>query len=742
MPRRWPRNIYLEAAAAETRVRPTRGHVPVTSRISFFHAELDTRTAQVDSFKKGELVNRSALVACATALLCSGVAASAATQPIEDFARRPQMQGVTISPDGKFIVFLSGVGDETVLMTLDRSAAGSAFKRVTASVPGKFDIGWCRFANQKRLLCGVYGNLVGKKYVQPPYTRMFAIDADGKNYKSLDQSERQGNLFAASTSMRNFDINQGPVVDKSFNSPTGTWNNDAPSNSAVATYASAFNPSRQDSVIDFTMGEDDTVLMEMDDDGDGHSSIFVLNIYSGNRGVRMPAHPPIRNYFTDGRGNPRLGWGMEGVTPSYFARLDGDSDWRKLGATQIYTEANRLRPIAMAWATNSAYAMGNYAGRDALWSIDLTDKTEPKLLFNHALVDVGEPILRSDRSLLGVRYDVERPYVWYSDETLRALVERLERLYPGRVHDIVDSSEDAKILVIRQSSDVDLGTYYVYDRDKDKLSKLGTAYPELDQAALGTMTNIVYKAADGTEVPGYLTVPSGKEKKNLPLIVMPHDGPIARDSWEFSFLRNFLANRGYAVLQMNYRGSSGFGLNWRTSAHQDWGGRTWSDIHDATRWAVAEGIADPQRVCILGWGFGGYSALLGAARNGDTYKCAVSINGIADLEMQINHGIVTGDKEIRRFQIGSDAEKLKRDSPVQLASQVNVPVLLVHGTKDWQVQPDQSKAMDVALKRNGRQSRLVLIKGGTHELERQSDRVLLLKEVENFLSANLRASTN
>ncbi|HEX6637972.1 MAG TPA: alpha/beta fold hydrolase, partial [Steroidobacteraceae bacterium] len=586
-------------------------------------------------------MNRSMRVASATALLCSSALLTSSvlaatpshgSPPIESFARRPQMHGVILSPDGHHVAFLSGIGDETALMTFDRTSSGATFKRITNSVPGKFDIGWCRFANHERLLCGLYGNLIGKKYVEPPYTRMFAIEVDGSTYKSLDQSERQGNLFAASTSMRNFDINQGPMVDRSINSNRGDWTRDAPSNSSVATYSSAFIPDRQDQVVDFTPGEDDSVLMQMDDDGDGFNSIFVLNIYSGNRGVRMPDHPPIQEYVTDGRGNPRLGWGLEGVVTNYYARLDGENDWRKLGVAQIFTEENRLRPIAMAWATNTAYAIGNYAGRDALWSIDLADKSEPKLLFNHALVDVGEPLLRSDRSLLGVRYDVERPYVWYADETLRSLTERLERIYPGRVHDIVDSSEDMKVLVVRSSSDVDLGTYYLYDREKDKLSKLGSSYPELDGSkALGTMTNIVYKASDGTEVPGYLTVPTGKEKKNLPLIVMPHDGPLARDSWQFSFLRTFLASRGYAVLQMNYRGSSGFGQHWRNAAWQDWGGLTYSDIHDATRWAIAEGIADPKRVCILGWGFGGYAALLGAARNSDTYHCAVSINGIADL---------------------------------------------------------------------------------------------------------------
>jgi dipeptidyl aminopeptidase/acylaminoacyl peptidase len=252
------------------------------------------------------------------------------------------------------------------------------------------------------------------------------------------------------------------------------------------------------------------------------------------------------------------------------------------------------------------------------------------------------------------------------------------------------------------------------------------------------MTGIVYKAADDTDIPGYLTIPTGAERKNLPLIVMPHDGPLARDSWKFSFLRTFLANRGYAVLQMNYRGSAGFGLNWMLKAHQDWGGISYSDIQDATRWAVSQGIADPKRICILGWGFGGYAALLGAARDSDTYRCAVSIGGIADLEMQKVEAMIFGDKEFRRAQIGSDAEKLKHDSPLQNVAQIRIPVLLVHGTKDWQVQVDQSRAMARVLKQNNKPYRVVIIDDAGHELDRKSDRMTLLKEVELFLAQNLK----
>src|SRR5262249_3722396 len=159
-----------------------------------------------------------------------------------------------------------------------------------------------------------------------------------------------------------------------------------------------------------------------------------------------------------------------------------------------------------------------------------------------------------------------------------------------------------------------------------------------------------------------------------------------------SFLRTFLANRGYAVLQMNYRGSAGLGLAWRDAAKDDWGGRVYSDIQDGTKWAVSEGIADPKRVCILGWGFGGYEALLSAARNTDTYRCAGSINGITDLALQDELG--------QQFEKRDAARKGDQDSPLANAAKMNIPVLLVHGSKDWQVQMDHAQEMEDALDRN------------------------------------------
>jgi len=688
-----------------------------------------------DGSKKGDHSMSRSWKGIFTSVICGATGlAAAAPQNLENFARRPQMHGVSISADGRYVAFLSGAGDETTVMTFDRSQSGGPFKRVAASEPNKFDIGWCRWATDRRAVCGLFGNIRGKRYAEPPFKRLFAVNGDGTALKTLEASRDDANPLKPKTSMRNLNMNYGADLEHSNQSMITLQMGNSLGYSVGQNFVSQFNPDRQDEVIDFAPGDSNTLLIQADDDRDGYPSVLAVNIDNANRAVKMLQSPPIQLFITDGRGNPRLGWGnaKSGET-GYFVRLEDERDWKPLASIKSAGMVGQLRPIAIGVEPNTAYAYGIFEGRDALWSIDLTDREPPKLLFKHPLVDVGEPILSTDRRLLGVRYDVERPYVWYANPKHRELIDRLEGQFPGRAFDIVDSSWGQKILVLQSTSDVDYGTYYLYDTEKDKLQKLGTAYPELDQKALGTMTNIIYKAADGTEIPGYLTVPTGAEKKNLPLVVMPHDGPAARDSWKFSFLRTFLANRGYAVLQMNYRGSSGLGVQWRNDAKRDWGGLVYSDIQDGTKWAVSEGIADPKRICILGWGFGGYEALLSAARNDGTYRCAGSINGIADLGLQ--------DELAAQFERRSQDEGLKaksaQDSPLANAAKINIPVLLVHGTKDWQVQLDHTLEMEDALDKHGKDVTTIEIKNGTHELERQSDRMTLLKEVQAFLQENL-----
>ncbi len=280
----------------------------------------------------------------------------------------------------------------------------------------------------------------------------------------------------------------------------------------------------------------------------------------------------------------------------------------------------------------------------------------------------------------------------------------------------------------------------MFDTTTSKVSPLGKAYPNRDAATLAPMRSIFYPARDGTRIPGYLSVPVGAADNELPLVVMPHGGPMARDEWEYFFLREFLVSRGYAVLQMNFRGSSGYGSQWFFAAHQDWGGLTYDDIVDGTRWAIEQGIADPARVCIVGWSFGGYAALLGAQRNADLFRCSVDIAGVSDLGMLIDEGHDFTDFEIERRQIGTDPAKLKRDSPRRHAADFRVPVLMIHGTTDGQVPIEQSEVMDGALRRAGVAHRFVRVRDADHSFSETKDKVTMMREIEQFLGEYLPPS--
>lgn len=669
----------------------------------------------------------------------SAGSALAAPQPLEHFARMPQIRDVAISPDGGHVAFISSFDDASVIMTFDRRAGGD-FQRLSASEPGRFDLHKCEWANNSRLLCSLTGNIRDRRYAQTPFMRMVAVDSDGSNLKVLESSEDRGNLLAAKTSPQN--LKMGVNMRQSMNGADDTSGRQDYTQKNSGDYGRSLDRAsgqRQDFVIDTTPG-DDSVLIQVDHDANGYPSVFEMDINSGLRKLRVRDRRPITRFVTDAKGEVRLGWGStRGLNTHYFVRIDGSEEWQPLAKIPAFSDDRQLKPIGVAHRKNTAYALGDFEGREALWIVDLTDQRAPEILFTHPLVDVGEPLVTPDRRFLGVRYDVDRPFVYYHDEGVRSAMEQINAQLKQHFSLIVDMTSDEKMLVIRSFSDVDQGTYYLFDRDEKKLQRLGSAYPELATDSLGSMRAIEYKAADGTVIPGYLTVPSGSRAENLPLIVMPHDGPDARDSWSFSFLRTFLANRGYAVLQMNYRGSAGYGKKWKLAAHQDWGGLAYSDITDATRWAIEQGIADPKRVCIAGWGFGGYTALLGAARNQDLYKCAISIAGISDLQMLREHAVIFGlaEQAYRREQIGADLAKLQRDSPLQQASKIEAPVLLVHGDKDWQVQIDQSKKMEAALKKSKKEHKAVYITGAGHELDRRSDRITLLQQVEDFLQRNI-----
>jgi dipeptidyl aminopeptidase/acylaminoacyl peptidase len=626
-------------------------------------------------------------------LLVTG-ATHAEPPPISAFARLEQIRGPSISDDGRFVAYISQVKGNRVAVVIDLQAPATPAKAVLSVDQEKdFDMTWCRWANKSRLLCGFQAPMsIPGRTIRT--SRMMSVNADGSDVKLLRQD-----------TLNTIALDQDEVLD--------------------------MTPDNPDSVLVQTFER-----TQAGGRPEPYPSVFELNVYSGKMKPHTKDHAPIRHFYSDGRGNIRLATGLDGTITTYYARLDGDKEWRKLAQIEAYERGNALVPQSIIPGTNTAYGIGGSGGRNALFKIDLEDKAKPELIFDHALVDVTRSMRTADGNLVGVFYELERPFVYYTDERVGALMQRINKALPGTFNVLTSISRDEKTAVIAARSDTDAGTYYVLNVTTSQLKKLGTAYPELPADQLPRMRSIEYKAADGTLIPGYLTIPNGVRAEKLPLIVLPHGGPIARDTWRFDFLRHFLASRGYAVLQMNFRGSAGYGEKWFHDAFQDWGGVTYSDIADAARWASAQGIADPQRMCIVGWSFGGYSALVGAVRNPDLFKCSASIAGLSDLVELRGDARGVGAKVVQK-QIGNDKDKLRAASPVDHAADVQMPVLLIHGTLDAQAPYEQSKDMASALKKAGKNYKFVTIENADHSLVRESERTLLLTELEQFLLAYL-----
>jgi dienelactone hydrolase len=633
----------------------------------------------------------------------------AATPPsIEDFASRPQVEDVSISPDGRYLAMIQPRDGKGYAVVSDRRAGKDQAARLVITEPDHFRLNWCRWATNTRLLCGLRA-MVNDRVVYA-ITRLVAVDADGRNLRVLIQNsgEAQGQF--------------------------------------------------QDSIVNWNPGRPDTVLVEADEGrsasdlasdaqvyGDvgthGLPAVYDLNVISGGLSILQHARDPIRHWITDKRGQVRIGWGFRGTAISYWAHLEGESSWRRLSKFEIFSRENHFTPIAInAEDPNLAYAIGGSEGRNAVWLIDLTDKEEPKLVFSHPLVDVDEPVIGRDGRLIGVQYDDGYPLTYYTDSDIGDLMGGVQKLRPGTFSTLEGSTLDDQVLLIRSQSDMDEDKFLLLDRAAHKVTQVGATYPDRDPATLAPMRSISYPARDGTRIPGYLSVPRGVAPTHLPLIVMPHGGPIARDSWRYFFLREFLVSRGYAVLQMNFRGSAGYGGDWFFAAHQDWGGLTYDDVVDGARWAVQQGISDPQRVCIVGWSFGGYIALLGAQRNPELFQCAVDIAGVSDLGLLIDEGHNWTDSDSVKRQVGVNAEKLKHDSPHLHAEEFKVPLLMLHGKMDAQVPFEQSEVMDKALTRAHIAHRFAVVPEADHQFSQVKDRVTLLKETEGFLAEHLPAT--
>lgn len=339
----------------------------------------------------------------------------------------------------------------------------------------------------------------------------------------------------------------------------------------------------------------------------------------------------------------------------------------------------------------------------------------------------------------------EKPTYEWLDAELGATHTALAKAFKGKDVELTEWSADRTRFLVRVASPSSPGVRYLFDKTRKELSPLGEEYPELKDAALGQTSWITYKARDGLEIPAYLTLPPGLAAgAKPPLIVLPHGGPTARDTYDFDYIAQFLATRGYAVLQPQFRGSWGFGAAFEKAGAGEWGGKMQTDLLDGI--AAVSDKADAGKVCIVGASFGGYAALAGATMHPDAYKCAASVAGVSDLGLLLaEEWRVYGDdsasaSELRGMLGAADKGKLNATSPALLVTKATAPILLIHGDKDTIVPPEQSQVMANALKAAGKPVEYVVLAGENHYLTRSATRTQMLQALETFLAKNLPAA--
>lgn len=647
--------------------------------------------------------------------LLAGVAGAASAElPLNEAAKRFGVResawGADLSPSGRKVVFLSaGPGSSTIAKVLDLDT-----KKVTPifGSSGKPEsLEWCEFATDTQLICE-YSAIDDIGGTPAGFSKLLTLRSDGTKQQSLGSKRAGYDMYT-----RQYD---GAILD---------W---MPDDEGSVLMSRTYVPKIEERATNI---KDDRL-------GLGVDRVELATLRS--KTVEDPRRTAAL-YVSDGRGNVRVmahsevdGTDQWTGLFNFRYRASGDRDWKNLGQYNQRTETG-IWPVAVEHSTNSVYLLEDLNGRDALYRMALDGSGTKTLVAKHDQVDI-DGVIRIDRGLpvIGYTYTDDRGRATYFDPEFKQLSSSLSKALPTTpLIDFVAASRDAKTLLVHASADTHPGTFYVLDRATKKMEPLLLSREHLDGQQLAPVRSISYPAADGKMIPAYLTMTSDGPDKGRPAVVLPHGGPSARDSFGFDWLAQFLASRGYAVIQPNYRGSAGYGDEFLgENAFRDWK-TAMSDISASAQYLVNQGIADPNKLAIVGWSYGGYAALQSAALEPDRYKAVVAIAPVTDLSMLRRDSEDYVTSKVTRDFIGSDGQNLKQGSPLQNAARIKSPVLLVHGDLDLNVRNTHSTKMVDALQKAGTPVEFVRYKDLAHQLDDSNARAEMLVKVGQLLDRTI-----
>jgi len=641
------------------------------------------------------------------ALIAMGMlAGQASAVDLERYLKRDQFTDIKISPDGEYYAATVPMEDRTALAILRRTDG----KIVGSFVPPpknhatRFD-----WVNRERVLIGL-----------------------AEKIGSLDEPRLTGELYAMNADGGRGELLVGYRVEG--NGP-GT----------------RIQPKKVETVAAFMFDElandDRNVLVSIwPFSEDPFTRVDRLDVQSGRR--TTIARSPVRraDFTSDNAGQVRFahGAGADNVNKLYYREASGDT-WKLVNDEAVNGRIEQA--IGFSADNTLAYFTSEQdKGPDVIVSWDpATGKRTP--LLRDTQVDPSRIIHRPGTSIpVGALYLGDKPRTRFFDETSAdaRLYRSLEAAFGGDAIYITSSTRDGKQLLVEAWSGQNPGDFYIFNTEAKKAEHLISRSSWVDAATSAKVTPVALKARDGLDINGFLTVPAGKTGAKLPMVVLPHGGPFGIfDDGSYDIEPQLLAAAGYAVLQVNFRGSGNFGRAYRSAGARQWGGAMQDDLTDATRWAIDQGHADPARICIYGASYGGYAALMGAAKEPSLYKCAAGYVGVYDLPMMFTTGDIqsrgSGETYLREWL--GNPQQLGAMSPVNLAAQIKVPVFLAAGGEDKRAPIQHTKRMEAALNKAGVPVETLYYSTEGHGFYTDPHRREYYTKLLAFLSKNLGGET-
>jgi dipeptidyl aminopeptidase/acylaminoacyl peptidase len=612
--------------------------------------------------------------------------------PVEAFGALPAAYQVKLSPDGQKIAYKGNIQGKAFIASYNLKTGKKEYLVHTDNQ--KFKLGWFRWANNKIILVSAhYPNQ--DRTVKYGESRLLKVRADGSSPAEPVVKLRRKDLITQF----------------------------------------------QSSVVDFLPDDPDYILMQLRLEHRSFPSLYKINISDSKakrkriKGWRFGT----QWWMTDRQHRLRLGSGVDD-TKGFYRLLDLQTNkWRRIWEYESFEEPGIL-PLGFAADPNQLYVRADHKGRYAIFKVDLSDPDLSKeLVYSDPNYDIEGSLIysRKTNDVVGVFHSEAEGSKVFFDAKFQAFQRGLDKAIPDAYNQVVSFSADERKYILFSSNTKEPGAYYLGDRDAKSLDYILEQYPLLYEQPLSGKEKITYQARDKLKIEAYLTMPHGGIVEDNPAIILPHGGPMTRHYDGFDWFVEFFASRGYVVLQPNFRGSSGYGFEFEMKSIGDWGGAMQDDLADAATWLIANHSVDSQSICILGGSYGGYAALMAAAKQQHIFKCAASLAGVSDLNLRLRKKSKFSNYDIVKKQVGDDRKKLKQRSPITYVKNINIPVMIIHGDQDTRVSVEQSRNMYKALQKHNKQVEYIELKEGDHAMSNEANRLLVLTSFERFLNQHI-----